>query len=156
MSWCVLIFCKVSLETLILSFSPTYELPRTSLVAQQLKNPPAMEERDANSILRSERSRGKGNGNSLQYFCLGNHMDNGIIVHGVTKESDPTYQLKQWLYKNSNNMNYLDGSPYFSVFPSCLYPSYPVFFYYIPLITLQYTTYLFVGTFIVNQYLPHH
>ena len=30
-------FCKVSLETLILLFSPTYELPRASLVAQQLR-----------------------------------------------------------------------------------------------------------------------
>ena len=106
---------------------------------------------------RSERSPGKGNGNSLQYSCLGNRMDRGVIVHGVTTESDTTYQLKQCLNNNnSNNVNYLGGSPYFSIFPICLYPSYPVFSHYIPLITLQYTTYLFVGTFIVNQYLLHH
>ena len=34
-SWYVLMFCNISLETLILLFSPTYELPRASLVAQQ-------------------------------------------------------------------------------------------------------------------------
>ena len=34
-----------------------------------------------------------GNGNPLQYSCLGNAMDRGAswaIVHGVAKESDPT------------------------------------------------------------------
>ena len=34
---------------------------------------------------------GEGNGNSLQYSCLGNLMDRGAwwaIVHEVTKESD--------------------------------------------------------------------
>ena len=38
----------------------------------------------------------KGNGNPLQYSCLGNPMDRGawwITVHGVTKESDMTEQL---------------------------------------------------------------
>ena len=36
---------------------------------------------------------GKGNGNQLQYSCLGNPMDRGAwktIVHGVAKESDTT------------------------------------------------------------------
>jgi len=35
----------------------------------------------------------EGNGNPLQYSCLGNPMDRGAsqgIVHGVTKESDMT------------------------------------------------------------------
>ena len=43
---------------------------------------------DANSISGSGRSPGVGNGNSLQYSCLGNPMDRGAwwaIVHGVTK-----------------------------------------------------------------------
>ena len=42
------------------------------------------------------RSPGEGNGNPLQYSCLGNPMDRGAwraIVHGVSKESDVTYQL---------------------------------------------------------------
>ena len=41
----------------------------------------------------SERFPGVGNGNPLQYSCLGNSMDRGAwqaIVHGVTKESDMT------------------------------------------------------------------
>ena len=36
---------------------------------------------------------GVGNGNPLQYSCLGNAMDKGArwaTVHGVTKESDTT------------------------------------------------------------------
>ena len=38
-------------------------------------------------------SPGEGNGNPLQYSCLGNPMDRGAwwaIEHGVTKESDTT------------------------------------------------------------------
>ena len=41
----------------------------------------------------SGRSTGEGNGNPLQYSCLGNPMDRGAwwtIVHAVTKESDTT------------------------------------------------------------------
>ena len=37
------------------------------------------------------RSPGKGNGNPLQYSCLGNPMDRGTwqhTIHRVTKESD--------------------------------------------------------------------
>ena len=43
---------------------------------------------DAGSILRSERSPGVGNGNSVQYSCLENSMDEGVwqaTLHGVTK-----------------------------------------------------------------------
>ena len=39
---------------------------------------------------------GGGNGNPLQYSCLGNPMDRGALkatVHGVTEESDTTKQL---------------------------------------------------------------
>ena len=45
------------------------------------------------SIPGSGRSRGVGNGNPLQYSCLGNPMDRGVwwaIVHGIAKESDTT------------------------------------------------------------------
>ena len=44
----------------------------------------------------SGRSPGEGNGNPLQYSCLGNPMERGAwwaTVHGLTKESDTTLQL---------------------------------------------------------------
>ena len=56
---------------------------------------------DKGSILGSRRSSGGGNGNSLQYSCLGNLMDRGAwqaTVHGITKELDMTEQLN-----NNNN-----------------------------------------------------
>ena len=43
---------------------------------------------DVGSIPGSGRSPGEGNGNPLQYFCLGNTTDSGAWkakVHGVTK-----------------------------------------------------------------------
>ena len=43
---------------------------------------------DPGSIPGLGRSPGEGNGNLLQYSCLGNHMDRGAwqaIVHGVSK-----------------------------------------------------------------------
>ena len=46
---------------------------------------------DLGSIPGSGRSPGEGNGNPLQYSCLGNPMDKRAwqaIVHGVAKESD--------------------------------------------------------------------
>ena len=60
-----------------------------------IKNPPANagEARNAGLIPESGRSPGEGNGNPLQYSCLGNPMDRGVewsIVHGVAKESDLT------------------------------------------------------------------
>jgi len=48
---------------------------------------------DAGSILRSGRSPGEGNGNPLQYPCLGDLMDRGawwVTVLGVTKQLDRT------------------------------------------------------------------
>ena len=44
--------------------------------------------RDLSSISGSERSPGEGNGNPLQYSCLGNPMDRGAwwaTVHGVAR-----------------------------------------------------------------------
>ena len=43
---------------------------------------------DPDSILGLRRSAGEGNGNPLQYSCLGNPMDRGTwwtTVHGVAK-----------------------------------------------------------------------
>ena len=48
---------------------------------------------DPGSVPGKGRSPGKGNGNPLQFSCLGNPMDRGAwraIVHGVTKEWDMT------------------------------------------------------------------
>ena len=48
---------------------------------------------DTGLIPGSGRSPGEGNGNLLQYSCLGNPMDRGAwwaTFHGVTKESDTT------------------------------------------------------------------
>ena len=48
---------------------------------------------DVGLIPGSGRSFGGGNGNPLQYSCLGNPMDRGawqVTVHRVTKELDMT------------------------------------------------------------------
>ena len=65
---------------------PYLGFPRGSVV----KNLPANagDEGDVGSSLGFGGSSGAGNGNSLQYSCLGNHMDRGACwatVHGVTK-----------------------------------------------------------------------
>ena len=56
---------------------------RTFLVAQLVKNPPAMRERDLGLIPGLGRSPGEGKGYPLQYSGLENSVD--YIVHGVTK-----------------------------------------------------------------------
>ena len=69
------------------------ETVRASLVAQLVKNPPAMQETAYNAgdpglTLGSGRSSGEGNGNPFQYFCLGNPMHRGAwraTAHGVAK-----------------------------------------------------------------------
>ena len=67
-----------------------------------LKNPPANagDTRDAGSVPRSGRSPGGGNGNPLQYSCLGNSIDRQAwwaTVHGVPEELDTAERL------NGNN-----------------------------------------------------
>ena len=57
-----------------------------------VKNPPA-NARDIGSIPGSGRSLGEGNGNPLQYSCLGNPIDRRAwqaTVHEVAKELDTT------------------------------------------------------------------
>jgi len=49
--------------------------------------------RDTGLIPGLGRYHGEGNGNSIQYSCLGNPMDIGAwwaTVHGVPKDSDTT------------------------------------------------------------------
>ena len=65
-------------------------LIRASQVVLVVKNPPANAEdiRDADLIPKSGKSLGEGNGDPLQYSCLGNPMDRGAwwgIVPGVAK-----------------------------------------------------------------------
>ena len=80
---------------------PTTYYPGTSLMAQGrihqlVKNTPTMQEiQDLGLIPGSGRSPGEGNGNPLQYFCLGNPMDRGAwwaTAHGI-KEADKTWRL---------------------------------------------------------------
>ena len=65
-----------------------------------MKNPPA-NAGDVGVIPGSERSPAEGNGNTLQYFCLGNPMDRGAwraAVHGVTNSQ--TQLLNKTTTKN--------------------------------------------------------
>ena len=65
-----------------------------------VKNPPA-NAGDAGSIPGSGRSPGVGNGNPLQYSCLGNPMDRGAwwaIVHRITKSRMQLQQLNTYAY----------------------------------------------------------
>ena len=57
-----------------------------------VENPPA-NVGDVGSVPGSGRSPGEGNGNPLQYSCLGNPMDRGAwwtTVHEISKELDTT------------------------------------------------------------------
>ena len=57
-----------------------------SMVAQLVKNSPAIGDMD--SVPGLGRSPGEGNGNPLHYSCLGNPMDRGAwwaTVHGVAR-----------------------------------------------------------------------
>ena len=66
------------------------------------KDMPPMQEMQVLSLDHKD-SPGEGNGNPLQYFCLGNPMDKGAwwaTVHGVEKESDSTLCLKQLFSKS--------------------------------------------------------
>ena len=61
------------------------------------KNPPA-NAGDVDLIPGLGRSPKEENSNPLQYSCLGNLMDRKVwqaTIHGVTKDSDTTWQLIQ-------------------------------------------------------------
>ena len=94
-------FCRISLNPTM-----THFLPPTPLVpATRTENSPANagDTRDAGLIPGLGRSPGIGNGNPLQYSCLGNPMDRGAwraTVHGVAKSrtwlSDGTTTTAWW------------------------------------------------------------
>ena len=70
---------------LTLQFHPSETFTGASLVVQGLKNLPANAE-DMGLIPGWGRSSGGGNGNPLQYSCLGNSLKRGAwlaAVHGV-------------------------------------------------------------------------
>ena len=64
--------------------------PVTPQVVMVVKNPSfsSGDVKDMSLIPRSEKSPGEGNGNAVQYSCLGNPMDGGAwqaTVHRVQK-----------------------------------------------------------------------
>ena len=68
---------------------------------------------DTSLMLGLGRPPGEGNGNPLQYSCLANPMDRGFwrdTVHGVTKESDMTYQLNHHHISNSSTLGKQENS----------------------------------------------
>ena len=78
---------------------------------------------DAGLIPGSGRSLAEGNGNPLQYFCLGNPMDRGawqVTVHGVAKESDRTERLNNKeinKYVGKRRQSIVHSQPTFSKVP---------------------------------------
>ena len=67
-------------------FYPSVDFPGSSVTKNLLANVEAT--RDVTSVLGLGRPSGGGNGNSLQYCCLGNPMERGAwqaTVHGVAK-----------------------------------------------------------------------
>ena len=54
-----------------------------------VKNPPANAE-DADSVPASGRFPGEGNGNPLQYSCLGNPMGKGLEGYSLRGRQSPT------------------------------------------------------------------
>ena len=88
-------------------------------MALVVKNPPANagDVRDAGLIPGLGRPPGGGNGNPLQYSCLGNPTDRGArwatIIHGVTKSRKQlSMHARRWKKKfivqnSQRNIKYL-------------------------------------------------
>ena len=91
----ILVFYYFQNTWSICHFRIVFHIPWASLVAQMLKNLPAMQETWVQSV-GLEEENGEGNGNPLQYSCLGNPINRGpwqTKVHGAAKELDTTEQL---------------------------------------------------------------
>ena len=80
--------------------APLKHIPITGFPdGSEIKNPPA-NAGDSSSILGLESFPGKGNGNPVQYSCLGNPKDRGAwraTVHEVTKSKRQLKQLSMHL-----------------------------------------------------------
>ena len=79
----------------MLLFARGFIVSGSSLVAQIVKNPPAMQG-DPGSILGLGRYPREGNGYPLQYFCLEDSMARGVwwsTVHGVRPKDQKTLSL---------------------------------------------------------------
>ena len=92
-------------------FVCVHYLPGASQVALVVRNSPANagDRRDVASIPGSGRSPGEGNGNPLQYSCLGNPMDKGAwwaTIHGATKSQ---MQLSTYL-STRNGLRFITQS----------------------------------------------
>ena len=74
---------------------------------------------DTGSVPRSRRSPGEGNGNPLQYSCLGNPMDRGAWQDTIREVTEPntTKQQKYQLYFNKTR-----GKNAFTVFILSYFP----------------------------------
>ena len=83
----------------------------------------AKDTRDMGLIPGSGRVPGEGNGNPLQYSCLGNSMDRGAlwaIVHRVAKESDTTKYIHTHTHTHTHT-----SSVYYSLL-FCVYLRIPI------------------------------
>ena len=80
-------------------------------MAQSVKNLPANagDTRDANSIPWSGVSSGGGNGNLLQYSCLGNSMNRGVLLatSPMIPESDSTEDSQIFIDQDSLAKNHV-------------------------------------------------
>ena len=98
-----------------------FYLKRDFTCGAVVKNTPANagDTGDLGSIPGSGRSHGEGNGNLLQYSCLGNLMDRGTwqaTVHGVAKN---------WKWQSDWACTHTHTHTYFNIPPKlkCIYPS---------------------------------
>ena len=76
----------------VLKVSINYKVFIIFTYGSAVKNLPTSEG-DVVLIPESGRSPGEGNGNPVQYSCLGNPMDRGarqVTIHAVAKELDTT------------------------------------------------------------------
>ena len=76
------------------------ECSGVSLVAQMVKNLPAMQETQVKSLGQEDSPR-EGNGNPLQCSCLDNYMDRGAwraTVHGDAKSRTQLSDLTFFLF----------------------------------------------------------
>ena len=90
----------------------SFILKMASQAAIVVKNPPANagDTRDAGLIPGSGRSPGVGNGNPVQYSCLGNPMDRGAWqVPGVTKSQT---RLSNWALTSSKCVQMMNTALY--------------------------------------------